>query len=87
MDYSITPYHDPGPNFDVHVDQQVTSPDSMQDESDSSTSVLSPVPGSTLWESYLSEIDLEKGVEGLGFSILDFQVQCPIFVHVVCGPY
>ena len=40
---------------------------------DSSTSVLSPVPGS-VWETEATEIELVKGVDGLGFSILDFAV-------------
>lgn len=42
--------------------------------SDGSVGMLSPVPGSTSWESDLSEIELVKGAEGLGFSLLDFAV-------------
>lgn len=38
---------------------------------ESSTSALSPVPGS-VWENEITEIDLIKEKEGLGFSILDF---------------
>ena len=63
----------------AEYDRQVQSPDSMQG-SDSSTSVLSPVPGSTLWEADLNEIDLVKGEEGLGFSILDFAVSSLLLV-------
>ena len=57
----------------AEYEHQVPSPDSLQ-ESDSSGSVLSPVPGSTIWEADINEIDLLKGEEGLGFSILDFAV-------------
>ena len=57
----------------AEYEHPVQSPDSMQ-ESDSSASVLSPVPGSTIWEAEINEIDLVKGEEGLGFSILDFAV-------------
>ena len=42
--------------------------------SDGSVGMMSPVPGSTSWESDLSEIELVKGAEGLGFSLLDFAV-------------
>lgn len=42
--------------------------------SDGSVGMTSPVPGSTSWESDLSEIELVKGTEGLGFSLLDFAV-------------
>jgi hypothetical protein len=42
--------------------------------SDGSMGMLSPVPGSTSWESDLSEVELVKGSEGLGFSLLDFAV-------------
>ena len=59
----------------MEYERQVQSPDSMQ-ESDSSGSVLSPVPGSTIWESDICEVDLLKGEDGLGFSILDFAVSC-----------
>ena len=54
-------------------ERQVHSPDSMQG-SDSSSGVLSPVPGSKLWEPDVTVIDLLKGEDGLGFSILDFAV-------------
>lgn len=47
------------------------------ERSDSSAGMLSPVPGSTSWESELSEILLVKGTEGLGFSLLDFAVSVP----------
>lgn len=46
--------------------------DSMASE-DSTTSALSPVPGS-VWETEVSEVQLVKGEHGLGFSILDFAV-------------
>ena len=59
----------------MEYERQVQSPDSMQ-ESDSSGSVLSPVPGSTMWESDIHDIDLLKEEGGLGFSILDFAVSC-----------
>ena len=61
----------------------VTSPnhrDSMASE-DSYSSIISPVPGIGLWESDVTEIDLPKGKEGLGFSILDFAVSY-VYVHV-----
>ena len=48
---------------------QVRSPGS-----DSSLSVLSPVPGTGFWEQDIATIQLHKGDEGLGFSILDFAV-------------
>lgn len=48
---------------------QVGSPDT-----DSSTGVLSPVPGTGFWEPDISLVTLHKGEEGLGFSILDFAV-------------
>ena len=48
----------------------------IQHESGSSAGVLSPVPGSTSWELDMSEIELLKGKEGLGFSLLDFAVRC-----------
>lgn len=54
-------------------ERQVHSPDSMHG-SDSSSGVLSPVPGSKLWEPDVTMIDLLKGEDGLGFSILDFAV-------------
>ncbi len=53
------------------LDESLQSPDSILD---SDSSLLSPVPGSTLWEDELSEVILEKGNQGLGFSILDFAV-------------
>ena len=58
-------------------ERQVHSPDSMPG-SDSSSGVLSPVPGSKLWEPDVTVIDLLKGEEGLGFSILDFAVSWSI---------
>ena len=65
-------------------ERQVHSPDSIQG-SDSSSGVLSPVPGSKLWEPDVTMIDFLKGEEGLGFSILDFavswRVQCTIYNH------
>ena len=49
---------------------QVVSPDT-----DSSLSVLSPVPGTGFWEPDVAQVTLLKGEEeGLGFSILDFAV-------------
>ncbi len=60
------------------LDESLQSPDSILD---SDSSLLSPVPGSTLWEDELSEVVLEKGNQGLGFSILDFAVSC-LVVHV-----
>lgn len=54
---------------DLHHQHHLNIP-----ESDSSVGILSPVPGSTSWESNLSEIELVKGNEGLGFSLLDFAV-------------
>ena len=55
---------------------QLRSSDSNRDSfcTDSSTGILSPVPGSGLWESEITEIELPKGDKGLGFSILDFAV-------------
>ena len=41
---------------------------------DSSAGILSPVPGSGLWEIDAIEVELQRGNEGLGFSILDFAV-------------
>ena len=58
-------------------EHQVHSPDSMQG-SDSGSSVLSPVPGSKLWEPDITVIDLLKGEDGLGFSILDFAVSLKV---------
>ena len=70
------PTYNIGSNYGGGGHSVVRTPDSeMQQESDSSPSVLSPVPGSTSWESELSEIELYKGPEGLGFSILDFPVR------------
>ena len=40
----------------------------------SSGGILSPVPGSGLWESEGIEVELQRGGEGLGFCILDFAV-------------
>ncbi len=55
---------------------QPQSPESPRDSygTDSSVTALSPVPGSGLWDSEVSEVELMKGMEGLGFSILDFSV-------------
>ena len=58
--------------------------DSMASE-DGSAEVLSPVPGSGLWENEVVEVELPRGDEGLGFSILDFSVStqlCTEHVHV-----
>lgn len=63
-DFDYSSYHSP---YMMHQ-----SPDSGG--RDSSASMLSPVPGSGLWESEVVEIDLEKGSHGLGFSLLDFAV-------------
>lgn len=63
-DFDYSSYHSP---FMMHQ-----SPDSGGTES--STSMLSPVPGSGMWESEVTVIDLEKGSHGLGFSLLDFAV-------------
>ena len=69
-----SPYLDPDSNFDLS-DHEVQSPDSdLQQGSESSGGMLSPVPGSTSWEPDLSEIELVKSQEGLGFSLLDFAV-------------
>ena len=57
-------------------DEPLQSPDSIHD---SDSSLLSPVPGPTLWESEMSVVELVKGNEGLGFSILDFAVSYYIF--------
>ena len=48
------------------------SPDSGG--TDSSTSMLSPVPGSVRWDTEVTMIELEKGSHQLGFSLLDFAV-------------
>ena len=70
-------------NFDLQDRDDIQSPDSgEQHGSDSSVGMLSPMPGSTSWESDLSEIGLMKGQEGLGFSLLDFAVSCTVCVHV-----
>ncbi len=53
------------------LDETLASPDSILD---SDSSLLSPVPGSTLWEDEESVVVLDKGSQGLGFSILDFAV-------------
>lgn len=53
------------------LDDTLASPDSILD---SDSSLLSPVPGSTLWEDEESVVVLNKGGQGLGFSILDFAV-------------
>ena len=71
---------------DYEFERPVQSPDSMQ-ESDSSISVLSPVPGSTIWEAVIDEIDLVKGEEGLGFSILDFVVSSLSLAYVPSKEY
>lgn len=47
--------------------------DSVASE-DSSAGVLSPVPGSGLWDNEIIEVELHREKEGLGFSILDFAV-------------
>ena len=67
---------------------QVGSPDT-----DSSLSVLSPVPGTGFWEQDVTRIQLHKGDEGLGFSILDFAVSYkfslegePLMILVPPGP-
>ena len=53
-----------------------TADDSQRDSvaSDSSGSVLSPVPGPGLWETEITKIDFVKGPQGLGFSVLDYAV-------------
>ena len=43
--------------------------DSMASE-DSTTSILSPLPGA-VWENEVTEIELVKGDNGLGFSVLE----------------
>ena len=53
------------------LDENLQSPESILD---SDSSLLSPVPGSTLWEDEITEVALVKGNQGLGFSILDFAV-------------
>ena len=62
---------------DYEFEYRVQSPDSVQ-ESDSTISDLSPVPGSALWEADIDEIDLVKGEEGFGFTILDYAVSCQV---------
>ena len=82
LEFDYSPYiTTPNTNF-MFGPLYIHSPDSARDSfaTDSSTSALSPVPGSGFWESEISEIDLEKGEEGLGFSILDFTVS--LFVSI-----
>ncbi len=62
------------------LDEALTSPDSILD---SDSSLLSPVPGSTLWEEEESVVVLNKGSQGLGFSILDFVVRILYFLYVL----
>jgi len=76
FEFDYSPYH-ATPNTNFLPPLHIQSPDSAHesfatDATDSSASILSPVPGSGFWESEVSEIDLVKGDEGLGFSILDF---------------
>ena len=47
--------------------------DSLASEESSTSTALSPVPGSA-WETNVTSIKLIKGREGLGFSILNFSV-------------
>ena len=65
-------------NFDLYGREMPKGEDSdmhlLHPESDSSMGMLSPVPGSTSWEVDLAEVELVKGNEGLGFSLLDFAV-------------
>lgn len=63
-DFDYSSYHSP---YMMHQ-----SPDSGGTES---STMLSPVPGSGMWESEVTVIDLEKGPHGLGFSLLDFAVR------------
>ena len=63
-DFDYSSYHSP---YMMHQ-----SPDSGGTES---STMLSPVPGSGMWESEVTVIDLEKGSHGLGFSLLDFAVR------------
>ena len=76
-------------NFDLYrgaippKDQDADMHHLNHPESDSSVGMLSPVPGSTSWESNLAEIELVKGNEGLGFSLLDFAVcQNAHFIYI-----
>ena len=75
VEFDYSPYITT-PNTTFMLPMYIHSPDSARDSfaTDSSASALSPVPGTGFWESEISEIDLEKGGEGLGFSILDFTV-------------
>lgn len=77
MPFNYTSYLSPSSDFDFsesHLGMTSLGYEHQHD-SDSSVGVLSPVPGSTRWESDLSEIELVKGSEGLGFSLLDFAVR------------
>ena len=63
--------------FQVGVVEEKPLPSNQRDSiasEDSSACVLSPVPGSGLWESGVVDVELQRGNDGLGFSILDFAV-------------
>ncbi len=81
LPFDYTSYVTPSADFNFTDGREIlTSPgDSDHPQGTASVNeVLSPVPGSTSWESDLSEIDLIKGQEGLGFSLLDFAVSSDV---------
>ena len=65
-------------NFDLYEHGVAKGQESgmhhLQPQQPETEGMLSPVPGSTSWETELSEIELVKGSQGLGFSLLDFAV-------------
>ncbi len=74
LDY-ISPYSNTNYDYRFEGHPSPTPPHQVARDRVQSGEVLSPIPGSTSWESDLSEIELFKGEEGLGFSLLDFDVR------------
>ena len=77
LPFDYTTYFSPNSDLDFsenHMD--MVSPGSEHQQNFySSAGTLSLVPGSTSWELELSEIELVKGENGLGFSLWDFAVR------------
>ena len=61
--------------LDMDTSIDTMCPDSKPQQQQPTSVILSPVPGWISWDLEVSEIELVKGKEGLGFSLLDFSVR------------